>query len=83
MADQITEAMIDAHEAEWDRWSLRTNNDQGVTLFEIVRGPGEDEPISDETLKVIEAHATPYHLARYRMERLRIEASIKAALEAQ
>jgi hypothetical protein len=76
----ITDGMIDAHEAEWERWSVRLNKVPRMTTYEVIRGPAADEPISEETLKIIEDHPGDWEQAHYRMERLRIEAAIKAAL---
>ena len=52
----ITDGMIDAHEAEWERWSVRLNKVPRMTTYEVIRGPAADEPISEETLKIIEDH---------------------------
>lgn len=77
---EITDDMIDSHEAEWERWGVRKNKSSGTAVYEVFRGPVDDEQISDGSIAIVETYPGDHDWAHYRMERLRIEAAMKAAL---
>jgi hypothetical protein len=79
----VTDEMIKAHASEWERWTVRKNKMPMTTTYEVVRLSPDDEPISDDTLKVVENYPGDREYAEYRMEHLRTQFSIEAALKAR